>query len=347
MGLRAFPFKWGGPCLNAMTFSNLSFAGRLRKLRRGGQESFMAQSRRLRLRCQAAFRRNWPASRRESGRSAAANVAVVTVNSNTASSIAALLFSLCRIVGREQLGRVVVVDNNSSDGSREILGALAEAKLIDVIYNDRQRYHGPGLNDGMRFLERAQRNAQRREDFADYVWVIDSDCIALRHDVVHDSVAALRGSGAALCGQFQDEEMPEGYAHVSSLLFDPAQVWRRGLAKFEEHGAPALALQCGMVKKKIPRLNFPFRDGGYLLHLGRGTLRAVRERADSGNKYFSWALNHWDSQYHDAPQGKRWHEEFLDVFAREAPELTPEKVVSACMNPARIRLELPYRECLS
>jgi len=330
-----------------MTFYKLSFMIWLRGLRRQGREVAKSHLRRLRLGVQARFRRNWPIPPRKTGNTIVANVAIITVNSNTANLIAGLLFSLCRIVGREQIGRVVVVDNNSTDGSRDILGAFSEAGLIDVIYNDRQRYHGPGLNDGMHLLERLQRNAKSRDELVKYVWVLDSDCILLRHDIVEHSLAALQNSGAALCGQFQNEAVPEGYAHISSLLFDPAKIWRRGINKFEEHGMPAIALQCSMLRERIPRLNFPFRDGGYLLHLGRGTLRSIRERSDSANRYYSWAKNHWDSQYHGAPRGKLLHEEFLEVFAREVPELTPEKLVSACMNPRRIRLELPYRECLS
>jgi glycosyltransferase involved in cell wall biosynthesis len=293
------------------------------------------------------LRRNWsqPPCRVEANRRA--NVAIVTVNWNTATLIAQLLFSICRVVGREQVKRIVVVDNNSDDGSQALLEALSRAGVIDVIYNKHQRYHGPGLNDGIHFLERLQRNSKNAADAIDYIWVIDSDCIILRDDVINDSVAALRKSGAGLCGQFQDEAMPEGYAHVSSLLFDPARAWRRGFCKFEEHGVPALALQRSMLKNNIPRLDFPFRDNGYLLHPGRGTLRVVRERAEITNNYYSWAEDHWEPGYHDVANGKVLHDEFLAVFNKEVPELSPQALVSACMRQERIRLHLPCQKCRS
>jgi glycosyltransferase involved in cell wall biosynthesis len=37
----------------------------------------------------------------------------------------------------------VVVDNGSTDGSRELLNALHAAGLIHLIRNRNKRYHGP------------------------------------------------------------------------------------------------------------------------------------------------------------------------------------------------------------
>src|SRR5487761_1122984 len=94
------------------------------------------------------LRRDWP-RRPPTARvhcPTALNVAIVTVNYNTAEHLAHLVFSLFRVLGRDQFQRVVVVDNGSTDGSVELLGALADAGLIEVIFNRRQRYHGPALN---------------------------------------------------------------------------------------------------------------------------------------------------------------------------------------------------------
>src|SRR5436190_13832890 len=81
---------------------------------------------------------------------------IVVVNFNTARLISQLLFSLYRILGRSEFTTVVVVDNGSTDGSREILESLWEAQLIHLVANDEQQYHGPGLNQGISWLAKRQ-----------------------------------------------------------------------------------------------------------------------------------------------------------------------------------------------
>lgn len=288
------------------------------------------------------MRSNWPPSPSFPDSSPRVNVAVVIVNWNTRDLLAALLFSLCRIVGREQITRIVVVDNNSTDGSRLLLKSLADEGLIDVVFNNDQRYHGPGLNDGIRFLERLQRNPIRPEDATDYIWVLDSDVIVLRDDVINDAIAAMRSSNSALCGQFQTDSMSEGYADISSIIFDPLKIWRRGFSPFEEHGVPGLAMQRSLIRQRVNRFDFPFRARGYLIHFGRGTLRIVREKQDRSNKYFAWAADHWESHYGGDSNARYLYEEFQTVFAKEVPDLSLKSFAEVCLLPQRIRLRRPY-----
>lgn len=280
-------------------------------------------------------RRNWP------DRGVERNVAVVTVNWNTCSLLAGLVFSLCRVLGREQLSRIVVVDNGSSDGSRQLIGALADAGIVDAVWNGRQRYHGPGLNDGVTYLCRRQADPREPRDRTGFIWMLDTDAAVLRADTLADALAALACSGAALCGEYQSGEMREGYAHVSSLLFEPARIWRRGFTPFEEHGVPALALQRSMLRWGVGRLNFPFRSRGYIVHLGHGTLRMVADAGDRSNRYFDWARDHRDPHYGDG-RNAWFYEEFLDAFRAEAGDFTPRAIVDACLRPERIRLQRPY-----
>jgi glycosyltransferase involved in cell wall biosynthesis len=288
------------------------------------------------------IRRNWPPSPSFPDTSPRVNVAVVIVNWNTKDLLAALLFSLCRILGREKISRIVVVDNNSTDSSRLWLKSLADAGLIDVVLNNRQRYHGPGLNDGIQFLERMQRNPTRPEDITDYIWVLDSDVIVLRDDVINDAIAAMRNSNSALCGQFQTDAMQEGYAHISSIIFDPLKIWRRGFSPFEESGAPGVAMQRSLIRRRVNRLDFPFRARGYLIHFGRGTLRIVREKQDRSNKYFTWADDHWEIHYQGDRNGRYLYEEFQTVFTKEVPDVSPKSFTEVCLRPQRIRLQRPY-----
>ncbi len=90
-----------------------------------------------RLQVDRLRRREWP-HRRPLGEDA--RVGVCFVSYNTAELTAQLLFSLFRVLGREQLAAVVAVDNASTDGSVELLRAFSRAGHIDLIENREQRY---------------------------------------------------------------------------------------------------------------------------------------------------------------------------------------------------------------
>ena len=119
------------------------------------------------------FRRNWPV--RDAGGDQ--GLAVVAVNYNTAEDISHLLFSLFRVLGRDQFERIVIVDNRSTDESPALLSAMAATGAIEVLFNKKQRFHGPGLNQAIAHL--AQTELRRRRAVR-YVWVLDSDAIVLR-----------------------------------------------------------------------------------------------------------------------------------------------------------------------
>jgi hypothetical protein len=140
----------------------------------------------------------WP---EDSSRSADGDrVAIVVVNHNKRILISELIFSLYRILGRDQFAAVVVVDNASTDGSVQVLRALADAQLIHLIANKRQRHHGSGLNQAVSWL--ASRQAGLREKARiDYVWALDSDTLILRCDTIRDALDVLRRPDAAIIGE--------------------------------------------------------------------------------------------------------------------------------------------------
>jgi glycosyltransferase involved in cell wall biosynthesis len=72
-------------------------------------------------------RTTWPKVRRiaVAGRP---RVAIVVANYNTRRLIAQLIFSLYRILGRDQFDELVVVDNASTDGSRQLLAGRRRAR---------------------------------------------------------------------------------------------------------------------------------------------------------------------------------------------------------------------------
>jgi glycosyltransferase involved in cell wall biosynthesis len=290
------------------------------------------------------LRFNWP---RQSFNTSphSPQVAVGCVNYNTYNLIASLIFSLCRIVGRHKFKEILVVDNHSTDGSVELLKALEKEGIIRCIYNQRQKYHGPGLNQGINYLARLQNEAKNIDEAIEYLLILDSDVIVLRPDLIDNAVNALRQTNAALCGQIQpNERITEGYAHVSSLLIDPIQVWRRGISPFEEDGIPALALQQSLLARGLVRCDFPFRSQGYLLHLGSGTLKVVREEAVESNNIYSWKPmgNYRPNSYHGEPAGAYFHEEFEEVYNKEVPEKSIQAIVNACKKSELIPLNRPF-----
>lgn len=260
-------------------------------------------------------------------------VAVVTVNYNTAEHISHLLFSLFRVVGREQLERIVVVDNASTDDSPALLSAMAEAGLIDLVRNKSQRFHGPGLNQAVARLVALQRCGACA---ARYVWVIDSDVIVLRADAVRNAVGKARADDAAILGQIAYDEIASGYAHISSMLIDAPRVWRRSQMPFEESGTPAYELHRTVRQQRMPIADFPYRTKNYVLHVTSRTLAKVAANGETQSKYYGWAAGGWRLPFHGNPDGERIFSAFETIFRQEVGDLTPQNLVTACTREGLI-----------
>lgn len=283
-------------------------------------------------------RRDWPAS---SSRTQHPKVGIVVVSYNTVQLITFLLFSIFRILGREQIARVVVVDNASTDGSVPVLKAMRDGGLIDLILNERQRYHGPALNQGINRLCQIRRGlSPQSEECFDYVWVLDSDVVILRPDAFTNALRFMKENDAASIGQFQYDALKSGYAHISSLLVDPAKVWRRSITPFDESGAPGVNFQLSIQKSGLKVLDYPFRSENYLLHLGRGTLMAIADGKDNANKYSKWASEHKSHHYHGNRRGPQIMEDFARIFQEEVGPLTGENLVKACLKEGKTQIQL-------
>jgi glycosyltransferase involved in cell wall biosynthesis len=288
------------------------------------------------------FRKNWPT--RTNKTISPTRVAIVTVNYNTKELLARLIFSLRRFVNQEVvIGPIVVVDNNSKDGSVEMITELTQKGIIFSILNKRQAYHGPGLNQGMELLR--MRAASGEPEFAeiDYVFIVDSDVFICRNEVFSDAIKAMQAARSPLSGEFfACEDLPGGYAHVSSMLFDPATTWRRGFLPFEEHGVPALEFQRTITDNGLIRFDFPYRSHFYLIHLWSGTLKVICSSNESNNKYFEWATTDIPSRASMDDKEKYIIAEFEECYRRFVPTFDISAVVEACSSNKEIHLKRPY-----
>ena len=283
----------------------------------------------------ATHRATWP---RTSGHAddGGSRLAIVVVNFNTARLISQLLFSLYRILGRSEFASVVVVDNGSTDGSREILESLAAARLIHLLPNADQQYHGPALTQGISWLAERQGSATP-PDRIRYVWTLDSDVVVLRRETARDALRAFDGTGAAAVGQSQDNPvtsraMRNNPSMLSpfSLILDPARIWQPSIPPFVEDGAPATAMQVAADADGLRLVSFPFVEDGYLIHLGRGTLKSIAESRDTTNRYYEWAAGHNEPYYMGQEGASSLYGRFCALFDAEVGDLTPERVTAAC-----------------
>jgi glycosyltransferase involved in cell wall biosynthesis len=270
---------------------------------------------------------------------------IVVVNFNTARLISQLLFSLYRILGRSEFTTVVVVDNGSTDGSRQILESLAAAQLIHLVANAGQQYHGPALTQGVSWLAGRQESADPADQIR-YVWSLDSDVVVFRRDTARDALGVFEGTGAAAVGQSQDNPvtsraMRRNPSMLSpfSLILDPVQLWQPSIPPFIDDGAPATGMQLAADADGLRLVSFPFVERGYLIHLGRGTLRGIAESRDTTNRYYEWAVGHNEPYYMGQEGAPSMYQRFCEVFDEEIGDLAPERVTTACTAPDLLSID--------
>lgn len=267
----------------------------------------------------------WPPS---SATSSPSGVTAVSVNYNTADLIALLIWSLHRILDTD-LRSVVVVDNGSTDGSLELLHALADAGLCELVVNPTNRHHGPALTQAMSHLAGLASEAPERS----WIWFLDSDCVIARADAAEKALATATASGAALVGEpHWDRWNEETRFFACSLLLDPARVWRAEIGAFEDGGDPVGEFGVWCRTQGVPAASFPFTREGHVVHLGRATLAGVRERGETTNPLFAWSRDHHEPHFQAVPGAEAKYAAIVGAFREEVPHLDAATLVRACMT---------------
>ena len=262
-----------------------------------------------------------------------ATTAIVTVSYNTRELIAQLIWTIHRALGPDGFARLLVVDNASTDGSRPFLRGLADEGLIDLIALDHNIYHGPALSAAFDHLahDRAESGPP-----VDAVWVLDSDCVVLRPDVLRLATGVMTGSGTAIVGQPVWDEWNGGTFGLHSLLIDPAKVWREPVVPFAEHGEPSKHLQESVIAAGLTMTPFPFTADGHIVHLGRGTLAQITSAEERDNRYFAWAQDHHTPHFTEGLVAERAYAEIHAAFRETFPSLDvdPQTVITAIRHAA-------------
>jgi glycosyltransferase involved in cell wall biosynthesis len=251
-------------------------------------------------------------------------VAVVSVSFNTRELTAFLLWSLRRIVSWPSL-EIIIVDNGSTDGSAELLAEAEQAGVCVVLANDGNRQHGPALNQGISWL------AARPAPGPEWIWVLDSDVVATRPDVLGAALAVAHSEAAALVGepQWDPWHRVERFG-VHSLLMDPARVWRPGIGPFTGGGDPAYDLLSAASRSELGLAAFPFTAARHVIHRGRGSLAAVHASGDEAHPLYAWAAGHHEPHFGDVPGAGEQYAELLRTFRAATGELTGASLARSC-----------------
>ncbi len=206
----------------------------------------------------------------------------------------------------EEIGQIIVVDDHSPEKLlREYTRYLHERGSITLVRNGmplpsyktgipisflKSKGHGESLTIGLKYVT------------ADYVFILDSDCIILRDDVLKNSlpcfdldplvmsvgqvVGGVRGIKVIGDKERSDPEFITdytrkkpfhyGYTNACCMLVRMDAWKKHDLSYFSNKGWAHLYFTKSIFKKGYKTCNFDFFLDGYVIHLGKALLKNMR-----------------------------------------------------------------------
>jgi glycosyltransferase involved in cell wall biosynthesis len=223
---------------------------------------------------------------------------------------------------------ILVVDNGSTDGSRELLAEAAGAGLCTLIPNSHNTGHGPGLNDAMNEL-------RRRADLPGRIWILDSDCVVARSDVLSAVFASPTTAGAAIVGEAHwDPWHGKHRFELYSMLIDATWVLHANDVLFTDDGDPATTLLDTAEAAGLELAEFPFTAEHFVIHRGRSSLAAVANADDQQHPLYEWAVEHHEPHFGGVKGARERYAALTSQFQAEVgpPEALP-SITSLGNNP--------------
>ena len=199
-------------------------------------------------------------------------VNIVTVNFNTPDYIKALVHSCYRKLSNG-FGRLTIINTGEPEDAREL------SEFFQPLGETVHVLHRPGMGHGLALHEGLVYAPSPEPTL-----ILDSDVIILRDDLLANSMPCL-GPNVIAVGQVYHDYPPLQYAHPCCLLLNTPLYFRQEIAPFIGSGQPASALYFSAQMAKMEVLDFPYLEGGYVLHRGRGSRSSPRDHPDSLQTY--------------------------------------------------------------
>ncbi len=217
-----------------------------------------------------------------------------------------LFESICSKIPNKEIGKIIIVDDHSSDRRQiDYLRHLSEKGMIHFVRNGiplpsyyskipfsllKSKGHGGSLNIGLKSVT------------AEIVFILDADCVILRKDILkksipcfdldHEimSVGQVVGGvrGTKVIGQ-EERENPEikteyvrkkpyhyGMTNACCMLVRMDAWKKHGVSEFWNRGWAHMPFTKSIFAKDFKTCNFDFYTDGYLIHLGRATLKNMK-----------------------------------------------------------------------
>jgi hypothetical protein len=239
-------------------------------------------------------------------------VTLLSVSFNTRELTKLMLLSLADQPWASRLGRIVIVDNRSSDGSPTLLEQLSRTTRIESVLNDGPTSHGFGLRHGVSWVEQSEQGLPAKQRTNLYL-IVDTDIIFLRPDTLDACGHDLASPDVGALGELQFD-LGEPYAHPCCLFVRRDALADGRVWPFVDHGAPALWLEQSLRCAGRKVLDFPLRTENHIVHRGRASIAAVN-RLGLRDAYASVRDQ---AHFHGNPQGAQL---WAEVEARHAAHL--------------------------